>query len=319
MVFAVTNQKGGVGKTTTAVNLAAALARKGHRTLLVDLDPQGNASSGLGFPKDDVSQGTLDLLLDFADLRSVLLPTAVDDLHLVPATRQLIGAEVELMQVFGREMRLKRALSDIEDAYEWVVLDCPPSLGFLTVNALAAADGVLIPVQAEYYAMEGLGELLRTMAEVRKALNPTLAREGVVVTLADSRNNLCRDVTEELRQVFGAEVFELLGYSRSLKPGAGHYNPLAEQRAVLEPTDALAQRYDVPDNDQSWRLDPGTGGYFGDISQGPGNGFLPRRRTPPDQRRRCRWVHSVFHQRCGDSRKILDAHVKRQRPGPTRQ
>lgn len=206
-ILAISNQKGGVGKTTTSINLAASLAQLGHPTLLVDLDPQGNASSGLGFPKDDVTQGTLDMLLEFATLRSVLLPTALDDLHLVPATRELIGAEVELMQCYGREMRLHKALADIPDTYEFVVLDCPPSLGFLTVNALAAADSVLIPVQAEYYAMEGLGELLRTMSEVRKALNPRLAREGVLVTLSDARTNLCRDVIEELRSVFGSEVF----------------------------------------------------------------------------------------------------------------
>ncbi len=217
-ILAISNQKGGVGKTTTSINLAASLAHLGQPTLLVDLDPQGNASSGLGFPKEDVSQGTLDMLLDHASLRSVLLPTALDDLHLVPATRQLIGAEVELMQCFGREMRLHKALADIPESYEWVILDCPPSLGFLTVNAVAAADSVLIPVQAEYYAMEGLGELLRTMSEVRKALNPRLAREGVVVTLADHRTNLCREVIDELRTVFGEEVFTTM-IPRNVKLG----------------------------------------------------------------------------------------------------
>ncbi len=253
-ILAVTNQKGGVGKTTTSINLAASLASLGQPTLLVDMDPQGNASSGLGFPKDEVSQGTLDLLLDFADLRSVLLPTSVEGLHLVPATRQLIGAEVELMQVFGREMRLRRALSDISETYRWVVLDCPPSLGFLTVNALAAADGVLIPVQAEYYAMEGLGELLRTMAEVRKALNPPLTREGVIVTLADSRNNLCRDVTDELRQVFGGEVFQTviprnvkLGEAPSHGRPALSYAPASSgAQAYLDLARELLERHATP-------------------------------------------------------------------------
>lgn len=217
-ILAISNQKGGVGKTTTSINLAASLAHLGQPTLLVDMDPQGNASSGLGFPKDDVTQGTLDMLLDHASLRSVLMPTALDDLHLVPATRQLIGAEVELMQCYGREMRLHKALADVPDTYDWVILDCPPSLGFLTINALAAADGVLIPVQAEYYAMEGLGELMRTMSEVRKALNPRLAREGVLATLADSRTNLCRDVIDELRSVFADEVFETV-IPRNVKLG----------------------------------------------------------------------------------------------------
>jgi chromosome partitioning protein len=239
-ILAISNQKGGVGKTTTSINLAASLAYLGQPTLLVDLDPQGNTSSGLGFHKDEVSQGTLDMLMDHASLRSVLQPTALDDLHLVPATRQLIGAEVELMQSYGRELRLHRALSDLPEIYDWIILDCPPSLGFLTVNALAAADAVLIPVQAEYYAMEGLGELLRTMSEVRKALNPRLEREGVLATLADGRTNLCRDVIDELRSVFGREVFETV-IPRNVKLGeAPSYGKPALSYA---PSSAGAQAY----------------------------------------------------------------------------
>ncbi len=239
-ILAISNQKGGVGKTTTSINLSASLAKLGQPTLLIDLDPQGNASSGLGFQKGEVDRGTLDLLLDFAELPSVLQATSVDGLHLVPATRQLIGAEVELMQCYGREMRLARALESVPDSYDWVVLDCPPSLGFLTVNALAAADGVLIPVQAEYYAMEGLGELLRTMSEVRKALNPRLAREGVVATLSDARTNLCRDVIEELRSVFGAEVFTTV-IPRNVKLGEApsHGKPALS----YAPASAGAQAY----------------------------------------------------------------------------
>ena len=208
-IIAVANQKGGVGKTTTAINLAASLAHLGHPTVLVDLDPQGNASSGLGLPKEDVEMGTVDLVLGLRDLRSVLQPTAIDGLHVVPATRDLIGAEVELTHADRRETRLREALGDLAGTdVEYVILDCPPSLGFLTVNALTAADSVLIPVQSEYYAMEGLGELLRTLSRVRKALNPRLTREGVLVTLHDPRNNLCRDVLGQVREVFKEEVFE---------------------------------------------------------------------------------------------------------------
>jgi chromosome partitioning protein len=206
-IIAISNQKGGVGKTTTSVNLAASLAHLGHPTLLIDMDAQGNASSGLGIPKEEADGGTADLLLGFRDLRSVLQPTSVDDLHLVPATRELIGVEVELTQSQFREVRLRRALQDLPTYYEFVILDCPPSLGFLTINAFAASHSVLIPVQAEYYAMEGLGALLQTLSQVRKSLNPYLEREGILITMYDSRNNLCRDVDEQVREVFGAEVF----------------------------------------------------------------------------------------------------------------
>jgi chromosome partitioning protein len=207
-ILAVSNQKGGVGKTTTTVNLAAALARFGQRVLVVDLDPQGNASSGLGYGRADVSMGLYDVIMGFRDMESVLLPTAIDNLQLVPATADLAGAEVELVRDDRREHKLRKALNQVRDAYDWVLIDCPPSLGLLTVNGLTASDGVLIPLQAEYYAMEGLGDLVRTILAVQKGLNPDLRREGIVLTMVDQRNNLCREVERQTREIFGAEVYE---------------------------------------------------------------------------------------------------------------
>ncbi len=205
--ISIANQKGGVGKTTTAINLSAALARKGTPVLLIDMDPQGNASSGLGLDKDSVTTGTADVLVGFRDLRSAVLPTADDHLDVLPATRSLVGLEVELVSLPRRELRLHEALQDLPRQYDYVFIDCPPSLNLLTVNALAASDSVLIPLQAEYFAMEGLGELLRTITAARQDLNPRLVREGVLITMSDNRNNLSREVESQARQVFGPDVF----------------------------------------------------------------------------------------------------------------
>jgi chromosome partitioning protein len=207
-IYAITNQKGGVGKTTTSINLASALALEDKRVLLIDLDPQGNGSSGVGHPKSAVQMGIADVLLGFRELPEVILPTDIDGLHLAPATRELVGLEVELVDSDNREFLLRDALARWATDYDHVILDCPPSLGMLTVNALCAANGVIVPLQAEYYAMEGLSELLRAVSQVRKGgLNRDLERSGIVLTMVDRRTKLGRDVCDQARQVFGEEVF----------------------------------------------------------------------------------------------------------------
>ncbi len=205
-IISVANQKGGVGKTTTAVNLAASLACQGHKTLLIDMDPQGNASSGLGFAKDETSWGSADALLGFRQLCELMLPVS-QNLQLVPCTRSLVGVEVELVDLPGRAERLAKALSQLANPLDYVIVDCPPSLGLLTVNALAASHSVLVPLQAQYYAIEGLGELLNTIAAIKQGLNPRLVREGIVITMADMRTRLARDVEAQAREVFGRDVF----------------------------------------------------------------------------------------------------------------
>jgi chromosome partitioning protein len=207
-VLAIANQKGGVGKTTTAVSLAAALAALERPVLLVDLDPQGNATGGLGVDKAELSRTTYDWLLGEAAFEEVARPTELPCLTLLPANRDLVGAEVELVGAERREFRLKERLAGVKDRFEYVLVDCPPSLGFLTLNALAAADGLLLPIQCEYYALEGVSELLATMERVKESLNPALEVAGVVPTMWDERTNLSRQVLEEIRKHFGARVFK---------------------------------------------------------------------------------------------------------------
>lgn len=207
-VVAVANQKGGVGKSTTAINLGAGLAFQGERVLLVDLDPQGNTTSGLGVDRSAIKHSTYDLLVDDIAAEDVIEPSSVRDLFLVPATIDLAGAEIELVSMFSREHRLENALKTVVDDYDFILIDSPPSLGLLTINGLTAADEVLIPIQCEYYALEGVGQLIRNIQLVQTSLNPQLDVEGVVLTMYDGRTTLSKQVTREVRDHFGETAYK---------------------------------------------------------------------------------------------------------------
>ncbi len=207
-IMAIINQKGGVGKSTTAINLSAALGELGKQVLLVDLDPQGNSSSGLGIEKSQVNNCIYDVLLNDVPIEEVIIPDVCEGLDLVPATINLAGAEVELVAEMARENRLKDAVGSLRGKYDYVFIDCPPSLGLLTVNALVAADKLLIPIQCEFYALEGVTKLLDSMKRVKTRLNPTLDIYGVLMTMYDGRTTLSRQVVEEVRAYFGRLVFE---------------------------------------------------------------------------------------------------------------
>jgi len=206
-VIVIANQKGGVGKTTTAINLSACMAAAGKKTLLVDLDPQGNATSGLGVAKQALDQTLYHALVDHVGLLDVTQPTAVDGLSVAPANKDLVGAEVELVDVPEREYRLRRQVDSVRDAFDYVFIDCPPSLGLLTLNGLVAADGVMITLQCEYYALEGLSELLHTIVLVRDKLNPRLRLQGVLLTMYQ-HTNLSRQVVDDVRAHLGQKVYE---------------------------------------------------------------------------------------------------------------
>ncbi len=270
-IIACANQKGGVGKTTTVVSLASYLAQDGQRVLLIDLDPQGNATSGLGIDRAGLSSSVYDVLLSDVPLDEVVQGTSVEGLFLLPSDRSLAGAEVELVPNTGRERRLKRVLDGAGDRYDYVLLDCPPSLGLLTVNGLTAADSVLIPLQCEYYALEGLGQLMATIELIREHLNPRLAMKGVVLTMHDGRTSLSADVTAEVRrhlgdQVFGAVVprsvrlaeapsygLPISQYSPNSRGALAYQAVTAEllERGAVRPSAALLaarERYQVPRN-----------------------------------------------------------------------
>jgi chromosome partitioning protein len=228
LTIACANQKGGVGKTTTVVNLATSLALTGDRILVVDLDPQGNATSGLGIDRDSLDRTAYDAVIDGSSVDEVVHEVPVPGLHLVPSSIALAGAELELVPVQSRERRLSTALATVGDEYDLVLIDCPPSLGLLTVNALTAADGVLIPVQCEYYALEGLTQLIGTVHLVRDHLNPALDLEGALLTMADSRTNLSTEVATEVRRHLGPAVYNtIIPRSVRLSEAPSHGLPIA--------------------------------------------------------------------------------------------
>jgi chromosome partitioning protein len=207
-VIAVANQKGGVGKTTTTINLATALAATATRVLVIDLDPQGNASTGFGIDRQARRQGTYELLIDGAELADCITPTEIPGLDIVTSSMDLAGAEIELVALEDREFRLRRALERVSPGHDYVLIDCPPSLGLLTLNALVAADSVLVPMQCEFYALEGLSSLTRTIERVKRTLNPGVEIQGVVLTMFDKRNNLSNLVAADVRDHFGDKVFK---------------------------------------------------------------------------------------------------------------
>jgi len=207
-IIACANQKGGVGKTTTVVNLASYLARSGCRVLIVDLDPQGNATSGVGLTGREVDRSIYPVLVGNGNAQDLITAAGLEGLSIIPSSRDLAGAEVELVPIASRERRLSRALASVHADFDYILLDCPPSLGLLTVNALTAADSVLIPIQCEYYALEGLGQLLSTIDLVRDHLNPALSVKGVVLTMFDARTTLASDVSAEVRRHLGDQVFQ---------------------------------------------------------------------------------------------------------------
>ncbi|MFH1798588.1 MAG: AAA family ATPase [Candidatus Omnitrophota bacterium] len=222
--IAFCNQKGGVAKTTSALNIAVYLALYGKKTLLVDLDPQANATSGIGIPKGRVDQSIYSVLHEHIGMEQAIKPTGIDNLSIVPSNISLTGAEVELVNLMGREYRLKKAIQEMKGEMDFIIFDCPPSLGLLTVNGLSAADSVIIPIQCEYYALEGLSQLVKTLELIKDNLNPALKIEGVLMTLADYRTNLTKEVINEVKEYFGDKVYKTI-IPRAIKlteaPGFG--------------------------------------------------------------------------------------------------
>lgn len=231
-IIAIANQKGGVGKTTTSVNLGAGLAQVGKKVLLVDIDAQGNATTGVGIEKSELDQCIYNVLVEDADVQEVIRKTATENLDVLPATIQLAGAEIELVPTISREVRLQRALQPVRDEYDYIIIDCPPSLGLLTINALTAADSVIIPVQCEYYALEGLSQLLNTVRLVQKHLNKNLAIQGVLLTMLDARTNLGIQVIDEVKKYFRDKVYRsIIPRNVRLSEAPSHGKPIMQYDA----------------------------------------------------------------------------------------
>ncbi len=209
-VIAIANQKGGVGKTTTAVNLSSCLGYLGKKVVIIDVDPQGNTTSGLGIDKKTIGKSIYDVIINDEKIENTLMQTMIDKLYICPSNIQLVGAEVELVSVISRETRMKVAIDSIRDDYDFILIDCPPSLGLLTLNALTAADTILVPIQCEYYALEGLSQLMNTVTLVQRHLNPALDVEGVVLTMFDARTNLSIQVVEDVKKHFRNKVYRTL-------------------------------------------------------------------------------------------------------------
>ena len=238
--IAIANQKGGVGKTTTSVNLSACLAQLGKKILLIDADPQGNATSGVGISKGEVQHCIYDILIDDVEPKDVILSTKVENLDVIPATISLAGAEIELVSTISREVRLKHALQSVEEDYDYIIIDCPPSLGLLTLNAFTASDSVIIPVQCEYYALEGLSQLLSTIRLVQKHLNKNLVIDGVLLTMLDARTNLGIQVIEEVKKYFQDKVYKtIIPRNIRLSEAPSHGEPII----VYDPRSRGAEVY----------------------------------------------------------------------------